>query len=245
MKLISINIEQNKHFEHVIPFIERELPDVLCIQELFRSDFHRFTELGYTGTFLPMRFLITNGAQEEMGIALFSRIKTKNIHTFYYSGDDGKALPFVSENLPNSGKRGVIFADVLENNQVFKVGTTHFTWTPDALRPCQKQSKDLESFLSRIATTDPHIICGDFNIPRNVNSLYDSLKKTYTDTIPLQYKTSLDKVLHRCGPQAEKSHLFEKYMVDYVFTQPPYVATDVRLAFGLSDHAALVATITQ
>jgi exonuclease III len=32
MKLININIEGDKHFDTVIPFLEKEKPDVLCLQ---------------------------------------------------------------------------------------------------------------------------------------------------------------------------------------------------------------------
>jgi endonuclease/exonuclease/phosphatase family metal-dependent hydrolase len=50
---------------------------------------------------------------------------------------------------------------------------------------------------------------------------------------------------HRIGHLPEKQNLFTDYMVDYVFTQAPYTAHDVELVFDLSDHAAVVATISK
>lgn len=37
--------------------------------------------------------------------------------------------------------------------------------------------------------------------------------------------------------------IFEEYMVDYIFTQSPYWADNVKLKFGVSDHAAVIAEI--
>ena len=67
----------------------------------------------------------------------------------------------------------------------------------------------------------------------------------YTDTIPANYTSSLDKTLHRKGDDPSRAHLFTDFMVDYLFTKPDYQASDVRLEFGISDHAAVVATISK
>jgi endonuclease/exonuclease/phosphatase family metal-dependent hydrolase len=126
----------------------------------------------------------------------------------------------------------------------YSIGTTHFTWTPDGDKPGFGQRADMKVFMEIVKKLPSHIMCGDFNIPRHHNALYENLTEIYTDTIPEKYKSSLDKTLHRIGHLPEKQTLFNDYMVDYVFTQPPYKASDVHLEFKLSDHAAVVATIT-
>ena len=88
-------------------------------------------------------------------------------------------------------------------------------------------------------------MCGDFNIPRHYNPLYDELTKYYVDNIPLSYISSLDPTLHYAGSHPDKKMLFDSYMVDYIFTQTPYTATDVRLEFSISDHAGVVAHISK
>ncbi len=71
MKLININIEGDKHFDRVIPFIERELPDVLCLQEVFKGDLIRFSDAGYFSHFLPItRKESSSTYSDELGIAL-------------------------------------------------------------------------------------------------------------------------------------------------------------------------------
>ncbi len=68
------------------------------------------------------------------------------------------------------------------------------------------------------------------------------LAPKYKDNIPSHYKTSIDAALHRAGKERPEG-LADK-MVDGLFTTPGYTAVDVRLQFGVSDHAAIVATIS-
>jgi hypothetical protein len=77
---------------------------------------------------------------------------------------------------------------------------------------------------------------GDFNAPRG-KEIFSIFTEKLKDNIPLNYETSLDENLHRAGKLT--------YMVDGCFTTPEYVASDVELRFGVSDHAAVLATITK
>jgi endonuclease/exonuclease/phosphatase family metal-dependent hydrolase len=140
-------------------------------------------------------------------------------------------------------KNGIVLASYTYENETYTIGTTHFTWTPDGATPNTEQVTDMDALLAYITKKEPHIMCGDFNIPRNQNPLYQKLVELYTDAIPHSYASSLDATLHRHGASPDKKQLFESFMVDYVFTQPPYTAHDVRLVFGVSDHAAVVATL--
>jgi hypothetical protein len=82
------------------------------------------------------------------------------------------------------------------------------------------------------------------NMPRGYNANYEHFIKRYIDTIPKQYMSSLDRNLHRLGSDPDlKSPMFESYMVDYIFSQPPYIVEDVLLHFGVSDHAGVTAII--
>jgi endonuclease/exonuclease/phosphatase family metal-dependent hydrolase len=243
MKLISLNIEGNKHFDRVLPFIEGENADVICIQEIFENDIERFLAFGYTSTFLPMTIKPVDGISQIQGIAMCTRIPQKNIQQYYYSNDFEEIPTFNKNDINNTVMHGVILSDFEFKGSTFTIGTTHFTWTPAGESPCLEQQTDLDSFLLKIKEYAPHVMCGDFNIPRNINSLYQKLIQNYSDAIPSHYTSSLDKNLHRLGITPDAIRLFETFMVDYVFTQKPYIPKDVRLAFGISDHAAVVATI--
>lgn len=86
-------------------------------------------------------------------------------------------------------------------------------------------------------------LCGDFNMPRSVNNIYKVFIKKYRDTIPAVYASSLDPSLHRTKSDPVTAQRIAHYMVDYLFLSDDYQARDVRLASGVSDHCAIVATL--
>ncbi len=241
VKLISVNIEENKHLGTVLPFIEKELPDVLCLQEVCEDTLSDFKELGYQGGFAPMACVDS----VPVGTALLTHHSVKNIWTYYYRGSQHTVCDFDRNNVSQTQQKALLYTDILIADEVFTVATTHFTWTPHGPTPSPEQISDMEKFLAYTTTLKPHIMCGDFNIPRHHNYLYKELVRNYTDTIPEHYASSLDKSLHKLGGDLDKKEMFDSFMVDYLFTQPPYKASDVRLQFGVSDHAGIVATITR
>ncbi len=83
-------------------------------------------------------------------------------------------------------------------------------------------------------------------MPRGYNTNYTQFCAHYTDEIPNTYTSSLDRTLHRLGSRSDlNAPIFDIYMVDYIFSQPPYRVTDVSLMFGVSDHAAVQAQISK
>ena len=55
MKLISLNIEADKHLELQLPFFKSESPDILCLQEISEPAFMFFKNaLGMDGQFASM-----------------------------------------------------------------------------------------------------------------------------------------------------------------------------------------------
>lgn len=244
MKLISINIEGSKHVDTVRAFLLQELPDVICLQEA-QMDLHPFfEEHGYTFTALP-HTLRTDDAHldEPEGLILASRLPAV-FESFYFHMPEGGIQPFIKASWRDTCAYGVVLARIEHEGHTYTVGTTHFTWTPDG-QPNDEQDADLEVLLEKLHDIEPHVLCGDFNIPRLHNRNYERLREHYADAIPDAYKSSLDRTKHRCGSDPSKAIMFDEYMVDYLFMKEPYTATDVRLEFGISDHAAIVATIRQ
>jgi len=241
MKLISLNIEGQKHFSQVLPFIARESGDIVCLQEIFQTDIPKMEAMGYTCVFLPMTLKPENGGC--VGIALCIRGKIENTKFIYYRNADIETKVFDPNNKSNTVRNGIIFADCTIENTTHSIGTTHFTWTPHGELPSDEQKTDMKIFESKLREMKPHIMCGDFNIPRLSSSLYKKLTEHYTDCIPLTYSSSLDANLHRLGKMPDKKIIFDTFMVDYILSQSPYDVNDVRLEFGISDHAAVVAAV--
>lgn len=242
LKLVSINIERSKHLDRVVSFLEREQPDVVCFQELREGDLLLFEEkLGMHSAFLSNSQHREQGAQETyvIGTGILTALPLQNVSLNYYRGSEQEARHNAPYEYITHTATGVLSAEVLKDNERFIIATTHFTWTPDGL-PDEFQRTDIEKLFDILRQLEEVLLCGDFNAPRG-GEIWQMLADKYTDNIPLQYKTSLDVTLHRAGK--ERPHELENKMVDGLFTTPGYVARDVRLEFGISDHAAIVATI--
>ena len=242
MKLISLNIEGEEHPETVFPFLQTEAADVVCLQEAPEEWCEELHALGYHTTFAPMLIRDTQPEYTE-GIILASK-EAHNATTYYYRRSAEDITVYVKRG-DTTIAHPVIIASVLVENEHFVVAGTHVMVTMDG-RADDQQRLGVQKLLSILADQEPHVLCGDFNMPRGVNELYADVTKFYIDAIPPEYPSSLDKNLHRLGQSdALNEPIFESYMVDYIFTQLPYHATDVRLQFGVSDHAAVVGTISK
>ncbi len=237
MKLISVNIEGNKHLHRVIPFVRIEKPDVICVQEILLEDFTFFgLEVGMKGYFVPMVYDTFSHAGKLMGLGIFSKYEMKDILKQYYAGSEEQ----VTVMDPHMGYdthllvQCAVLSCVIEINDVkFKVATTHAAWTPNG-EVTDYQLRDIDSMFLALDKIGQFILAGDFNAPRG-RAAFAKLAERYKDNIPEKYTTSLDQELHRV-PGLQR-------MVDGLFTTPTYVAKNVRLISGVSDHMAIVADI--
>lgn len=237
IRLVSLNIEGDNHYDKIFPFFSQEKPDVICMQEVFEIDLPRFTQRLQ----MEHRYLACENITKEnpyrlapkghQGIAIFSRLPILASCSSYYETfreeDHG-------DSSPNSGHRGFLWVDVDVDGVVRRIVTTHFTWSPNG-SVTELQKADLENLLSKTAQLGEHVICGDFNAPRG-REIFDTLAQHYLDNIPADVICSLDKTIHR------KGNLLPNLMVDGLFTRG-YRATDVQVIAGISDHCAVTAQI--
>ena len=234
LSLVSVNIEQEKHLERVFPFLSIQKPDILCVQELLERDIPRFEEqYGPCIAFAPTCFVPRPEGSQTEGIGLFSSLSNQSVIEKYYVGsrdtvrlDDGKS---------DVDTHVLLGADI----EGYRILTTHFTWTQKG-ESTEKQKVHAESLFAELDALGEFVLCGDFNAPRTGETAALFIRR-YTDNIPSHYETSIDISLHRAG-KTNASGLQDK-MVDYLFTTPQYLAKNVSLEFGVSDHAAIIATI--
>ena len=244
LKLISVNMEGEKHFPRILNLIKTETPDVVCLQECPESFQLNLHSLGYQTSFLPMQRQIQNDVEYTEGLTFASKLPFSSIHKYYYQPD--RVLPFQPVPTPKPlMHHGYILGTIMHDSVEYHLATTHIMITPDGL-PTEHQTQGVKKLMTQVVTEKPHVLCGDFNIPRGFNPLYEELTKVYTDMIPKEYSSSLDQNLHRLGKtQNLNAPIFDIYMVDYLFSKPEYTVSNVRLQFGVSDHAAIVATISK
>jgi len=244
IKLISLNIERDQHYETALPFLKAEQADVICLQELLDRDVERFKEeLGMDGLYAPTG-VADRGRNTEalaaagvcMGTGLFSRLPLSEARVLYYHGTPEKvpsSMDPVSSGW-HENFNGILLAGTIEHKGAsVTVGTTHFTWTPDG-SVSEGQRQDIQVFLEKMREFPDIVFCGDFNAPRG-GEIWGELASRYKDNIPVEYRTSIDPNLHIVK---DLPHL-----VDGLFSSPKYLVSDVRLVEGVSDHKAVVGFI--
>jgi endonuclease/exonuclease/phosphatase family metal-dependent hydrolase len=236
IKLISINIEGTRHLERFIPFLQKEKPDVVCMQEVFESSMDRIKEaLSMGGEFIPLAdkrtFAAKNGLESGGidGSAIFTHLPHTAVKAEFYN-DKGELPVWTS---PNSQKRAMLLTTVTKDNQNFTIATTHFTWDPMG-GVNDEQREDLKRLLEIVKKYDNLILCGDFNAPRG-GEIFGELSKHFKDNIPPEITTTIDQKLHKVkGLQL---------VVDGMFSKGSYSVKNVKVVGGVSDHQAIIAEV--
>ena len=242
IKLVSVNIEQAKHLDSVRAFLEKEKPDIACLQEVYEEDLEELGKALGMKTLFGQMNLMGRVTQTEppflpYGIGMFSLLPMENARRSYYRGSREAAEEHVFNGSSQDSCHLLLYASIKKGESVFLICSTHFTWAPNG-EANEYQRDDLQSLLGILKTIPEIVLCGDFNAPRG-KEIFDTLAKYYKDNIPLQYMTSIDMALHRDANNMQGKPL----MVDGLFTTPSYQCSNVRLQDGISDHMAIVAEI--
>ena len=247
MKIVSLNIEGDKHLQRVIPFIMSEQAELYCLQEVFVEDVTTLLSVlpGYTCSFARNLGRAHNNELSAEGIAVLSRLPHTIFKTEYYHHPIG-AIPqrYDSSSLEarwQSEGRSLITAFVRHNNRDLVISNTHFTWTPDGKKNSYQQ-RDFEALKEYLDECPRIIIVGDFNVARHQNDIYDQLLGIgLVDHVPASLSGSIDLEFHRYRNNPELAKLLSTFMVDYVFSKK-YSDLSIRVSsrFGISDHCALI-----
>lgn len=245
MKLISLNIEGDKHLENrVLPFVQAERPDVVCFQEVFEVDVPRISQaLGMGAFFAPTTNIVDLNPHLPprglFGVAQFTALPVTDRRESYYVGERAHPQRFFENENPNAQNRVLLSQTVIKDGHAFTVATTHFTWSPEGSYT-EEQKHDFDALRNILVEFDELVLCGDTNSPRNgsPDNVFNTLARLYQDCIPAHYQTSVDSSLHKSGKQIT-------LMVDGLFVTPQYQASEVRLVDGVSDHMAIVGEISR
>jgi endonuclease/exonuclease/phosphatase family metal-dependent hydrolase len=228
--LASLNIHQFLHREETLRALKATDADVFCLQEVSISAIAQLEHaLGATAGFVPMGNFPE--VSEEVGIALFVRrgILLRSDAYRYHETNKTPPLSFADCD------RILQYAVIEKDGVAYRVGHTHFVWTPKG-EPSPRQFAAMERLLSYTNSFQDMLLCGDFNAPRG-RAVWEMITKEFIDNIPPSETTTLDQVLHRAAPL--------HYVVDGMFTKGQYVARDVAVISGASDHKLITAFIEQ
>ena len=242
IKLVSVNIERSKHLECVLPFLEKENADVVCVQELMEYDIPALENATASPCFFtPTSHHPAEGKQGLEGLGIFSSAPLKHSEVFFYVGNGLPEREFDDTDIHtkhDTQGHAVVHIDINKNGTTFRIANTHFTWTPNGDAD-DYQREDVKKFLAALEPLGEFVLCGDFNAPRiiegNPGEIFSAIAAKYTDNIPAHYTTSIDKDLHRAGDL--------QLMVDGLFSTPTYRVSNVELRGGISDHMAIIAQV--
>ncbi|MBP6881501.1 MAG: endonuclease/exonuclease/phosphatase family protein [Candidatus Pacebacteria bacterium] len=233
IKIVTLNVERSKHLDLVLPFLEREQPDVLCVQELCAGDVEKFCEvMGEYFVTVPLAKHTVDGGECLFSIGIFSRHTIYKKEVSYHHGS-ADVVPLFKQEDQRTINRAFLWCDVVKGGEVFRIGTTHFTWTPDG-EADDEQRKEVGDLLRILKEQKEIVFTGDFNAPRG-REIFSRIAERYKDNVPPEYTTSIDGVIHRAGALP--------LMVDGIFSTPGYLVSNVRMVCGVSDHCALVAEV--
>ena len=177
LKIISLNIEQDKHFDRILPFLKENQPDIVLLQEVFAKDIP-FIE---KATGMKSAFAILNtfrGVENsQAGILNLSSVAVIKSNSIYYRGN-GSDPPVIGLE-PGEGAnmaRAILVTECIKGNHQYCVINTHFTWTPDG-HPSENQRIDIDIMLQQLAKIPEFILAGDFNAARG-RPIFNKLAST-------------------------------------------------------------------
>lgn len=242
IKLISLNIEGHKHLEkRVLPFLKNQQADIICLQEVFEVDLPTLEKnLNMNAVFVPMSNVVDPSVHVpdvlgKIGLAMLSKKNFLKVNRHLYVGKESKLPRFFYRKNPNAMNRCLLTAQIKNQNQIYQIATTHFTWSKHGAANFQQQ-RHLNKLLKVLNKYPEIVLCGDFNAPRGKKT-FSRLAARYQDNIPTDITTTLDPNLHKAGKL--------EFVVDALFSSPKYQIKNVEIVGGVSDHKAIVATITK
>ncbi|USN92269.1 MAG: hypothetical protein H6782_00380 [Candidatus Nomurabacteria bacterium] len=127
MKIISLNMEKNKHEESVLDLLSKENADIVCLMEVPDYFLSALEEIGYHTTFAPM-CLQKSDRLFTQGITFATKEKHE-AEIFCYHKPKAGIVVHQSDKVAETVANPIIFADY----QNFSVATTHFTWSANAV----------------------------------------------------------------------------------------------------------------
>ncbi len=240
IKHININIQGEKHLDRVFSLLEKEQPDTVAVQEILERDIPRFKErFGYDAFYVRFsdhssKAILHDPSKSSVpsGAAILSKHPFLFTKHKRYANKDADIELFFKEVV--SMHRDLLNVGVMVDGETYVLATTHFTWTPDG-KSSEHQKHDLHKMVRMLERIGPCVFTGDFNSARGFE-IFDELARLMKDNVPTNITTTLDQHLHR----VQRLHL----VVDGYFSRPPYTVSDVRVIDGISDHCAIVGTIS-
>lgn len=233
LKLLSLNIEEDNHFDKFIPVINQQSPDVILMQEVFAKDIEYLEKnLNKSSIYVPTYIMRRNFDDFLSGNAILTNLEIIEQYEYFYRGDKYNP-PILYYGQGDKMNRALTIVKIKKDENIYTIAHTHFTWS-DKGEASDIQRTDLFKLNALLERHKNFVLVGDFNAPRG-REIFNQLSSKYQDNIPDEITTTLDPDLHRAGSL--------NLVVDGIFTTELYHTYNVKVISGVSDHCALVANI--
>lgn len=220
LKFLQLNIETNKHFDKIIPFLEKENFDVLLLEEVFENDAKMLAER--FGMHLCLGKYLFRKGDRKVILSKYPFSKTEDI--FIWGKDSRYHFPTEDFSL--------LKAQIIYDGKQYNLCNTHLpvSYPGNIIVDYQK---DCYHILKEILIEEKNVLfTGDLNAPRGTY-IFDDIATYMTDNIPKEIDSTIDPGLHR------NRDLNIRYVVDAVFSAGNHVVRDVLVHEGLSDHKGI------
>lgn len=228
LKVITLNIECDRHLKKVIPFLKSESPDVVCLQEVFEYTVPTIKkELGLEGYFFPLDFIkdfYESQKNQMRGILFLTNKCIVDFSHFVY---------FCDEDIKSNYAASICTLEY--KKEKYNVLNTHFIWTADGKQDA-RQIEAWAKLAKKLKIIKNFAFCGDFNTGRNWNKLFPEFCKVMKDNLPKEITNTLDTKHHR------SSRLIR--VVDNIFSSGNHVINNVRIVDDISDHVAIIGELS-
>lgn len=236
LKLLTLNIEHDRHLDAVTQAIAMHSPDIVCLQEVFEKDCVKLAAAGGYQVKHAISMLMPEGREgntspRSWGVAVLTRVPVQNQTVVYYA-DDPRIRIFKQ---PNDARRLVVMTELRHEGRSYKIGTTHFTWSMDG-ETNEEQRADFARLKQVLLPYPDYVLCGDFNAPRG-GELFAKFTDELglVDHLPLHVTTTIDPKHHYAGAL--------ELAVDTIFSTREYQVTEVQVLEGISDHKGILARV--
>jgi endonuclease/exonuclease/phosphatase family metal-dependent hydrolase len=236
LKLLTLNIEGDRHLDRVRATIRKHLPDVVCLQEVFEDDCAAFAGLGdyrfrYAISTLKAVRARPEAPPRSWGLGVFARATVRQQTIAYYT-EDANIRVFRG---PHDPRRVLIATELEHQGEPYRVVTTHFTWSEGGTFAAA-QYEDFQRLRQIVAPFRDYVLCGDLNAPRGGRMFAAFMEELgLIDHVPPHVTTTIDARFHYAGDL--------QLVVDAMFATPHYVLEDVQVLEGISDHKGILATV--
>lgn len=233
IKLLTLNIENDRHLARVHEALAEHQPDIACLQEVLEQDCaYLASSGGYHVKYALGGYQRGPGdSTRNWGVAVLSRVPVRRQTVSYYVED----LRMRVLREPNDPRRASIVTELNHQGRDYRIATTHFTWTADGQINAQ-QKTDFARLRQQLADYPDYVLCGDFNAPRG-REMYGKFvdELGLIDHLPANVTSTLDPQYHRVATL--------ELVVDLVLSTKDYRVLDTRLLSGISDHKGILAWV--